>query len=201
MTSRCAQSRRASLVWMVAARAMADNRARAGRRRTSRAPPLVGRRALRGRPARPARGIGSSAWRGRNAGGSRAWRSRAQSGSAMREGERGSTHTASAINTPRYILRMAANGKCVLWVDDEAELLEPHRMFLRDKGFNVESATHADDAAELLRRRPFDLVLLDEQMPGRRGLDAFREFREISPNVAVVMVTKSEEDTTLMEAL
>ena len=96
---------------------------------------------------------------------------------------------------------MASNGKCVLWVDDEAELLEPHRMFLRDKGFSVESATNAEDAAELLRRRPFDLVLLDEQMPGRRGLEAFREMREISPNLAIVMVTKSEEDTTLTEAL
>jgi DNA-binding response OmpR family regulator len=69
---------------------------------------------------------------------------------------------------------MAANGKSVLWVDDEAELLEPHRMFLRDKGFLVESATNAEDGAELLRRRGFDLVLLDEQMPGTRGLDAFR---------------------------
>jgi DNA-binding response OmpR family regulator len=96
---------------------------------------------------------------------------------------------------------MASNGKCVLWVDDEAELLEPHRMFLRDKGFSVESVTNSEDAAELLRRRPFDLVLLDEQMPGRRGLDAFRELREISPNLAIVMVTKSEEDTTLIEAL
>ena len=96
---------------------------------------------------------------------------------------------------------MAPTGKCVLWVDDEAELLEPHRMFLRDKGFSVESATNAEDAAELLRRRPFDLVLLDEQMPGRRGLDAFREFREIAPSLAIVMVTKSEEDTTLTEAL
>jgi CheY-like chemotaxis protein len=96
---------------------------------------------------------------------------------------------------------MAANGKTVLWVDDEAELLEPHRMFLRDKGFLVESATNAADGAELLRRRGFDLVLLDEQMPGTRGLDAFREFREIAPNLDIVMVTKSEEDTTLMEAL
>ena len=96
---------------------------------------------------------------------------------------------------------MAANGKSLLWVDDEAELLEPHRMFLRDKGFSVESATNAEDAAELLRRRSFDLVLLDEQMPGRRGLEAFRELREIAPTLAIVMVTKSEEDTTLMEAL
>ncbi|MFL5619923.1 MAG: response regulator, partial [Gemmatimonadaceae bacterium] len=91
--------------------------------------------------------------------------------------------------------------KAVLWVDDEAELLEPHRMFLRDKGFEVETATNADDAAELVRRRPFDLVLLDEQMPGTRGLESFAELRDIDPNLQVVMVTKSEEDSTLTEAL
>jgi len=91
--------------------------------------------------------------------------------------------------------------KAVLWVDDEAELLEPHRMFLRDKGVEVETATNADDASELVRRRAFDLVLLDEQMPGTRGLEALREFREIDPNVQIVMVTKSEEDSTLNEAL
>ncbi len=96
---------------------------------------------------------------------------------------------------------MAHQAKSVLWVDDEAELLEPHRMFLRDKGFQVETASNADDAAEMVRRRTFDLVLLDEQMPGKRGLDAFRELREIDPNVAIVMVTKSEEDETLNEAL
>src|SRR5258708_24735185 len=96
---------------------------------------------------------------------------------------------------------MPQQGKSVLWVDDEAELLEPHRIFLRDKGFDVESATNADDAAELARRRPFDLILLDEQMPGTRGLDALKELRESSPNLQVVMVTKSEEDTTLNEAL
>src|SRR5215216_7506057 len=91
--------------------------------------------------------------------------------------------------------------KAVLWVDDEAELLEPHRIFLRDKGFEVETATNADDAVELVRRRPFDLVLLDEQMPGKRGLDALRELREADPNLAIVMVTKSEEDSTMTEAL
>src|SRR5688572_29055608 len=91
--------------------------------------------------------------------------------------------------------------RSVLWVDDEAELLEPHRIFLREKGFEVEAVTNADDAVEIIRRRPVDLVLLDEQMPGKRGLDAFRELREISPNVPVIMVTKSEEDDTLTEAL
>ena len=96
---------------------------------------------------------------------------------------------------------MPHQAKAVLWVDDEAELLEPHRIFLRDKGFEVETATNADDAAELVRRRPFDLVLLDEQMPGTRGLESMTELREIDPNLQIVMVTKSEEDLTLTEAL
>jgi DNA-binding response OmpR family regulator len=96
---------------------------------------------------------------------------------------------------------MPHQAKAVLWVDDEAELLEPHRMFLRDKGFEVETATNADDAAELVRRRPFDLVLLDEQMPGTRGLESLTELRDIDPGLQVVMVTKSEEDSTLTEAL
>jgi DNA-binding NarL/FixJ family response regulator len=96
---------------------------------------------------------------------------------------------------------MALQAKSVLWVDDEAELLEPHRMFLRDKGFDVETATNAEDAVELVRRRPFNLVLLDEQMPGKRGMDALRELREADPNISIVMVTKSEEDATMTEAL
>ncbi len=96
---------------------------------------------------------------------------------------------------------MAQPAKSVLWVDDEAELLEPHRIFLRDKGFEVETATNADDAVELVRRRQFNLVLLDEQMPGKRGLDALRELRDADPNLAIVMVTKSEEDSTMTEAL
>lgn len=91
--------------------------------------------------------------------------------------------------------------RTVLWVDDEAELLEPHRLFLADRGFAVDVATNADDAVEMLRRRPYDVLLLDEQMPGKRGLEAYREVREIVPTLPVVMVTKSEDDATLREAL
>ena len=65
--------------------------------------------------------------------------------------------------------------KSILWVDDEGELLEPHRIFLRSKGYTVEWASNADDAIELLRRRPFDILLLDEQMPGKRGLETYQE--------------------------
>ena len=96
---------------------------------------------------------------------------------------------------------MAQPAKTILWVDDEAELLEPHRLLLGDKGYLVQTATNADDALELLRRHPYDLVLLDEQMPGTRGLDAYKDIRELWPTLPVVMVTKSEEDATLKEAI
>ena len=56
---------------------------------------------------------------------------------------------------------MVQPAKTILWVDDEADLLEPHRIYLRDRGFEVESATNADDAVEMLRRRTYSLVLLD----------------------------------------
>ncbi len=91
--------------------------------------------------------------------------------------------------------------RTVLWVDDEAELLEPHRLFLSDKGIEVSMATNADDAVEMIRRQPFDMLLLDEQMPGKRGLDAFREVRDLAPTMPVVLITKSEDDATLREAL
>jgi CheY-like chemotaxis protein len=96
---------------------------------------------------------------------------------------------------------MTAPPKSVLWVDDEAEMLEAHRIFLQDKGFAVEMASNATDALELLRRRRFDVLLLDEQMPGKRGLDAWREVQTVDPQLPVVMITKSEEDATLREAL
>jgi DNA-binding response OmpR family regulator len=96
---------------------------------------------------------------------------------------------------------MAQPLKSVLWIDDEADLLESHRIFLREKGFEVDAATNADDAVEMLRRRAYGIVLLDEQMPGKRGLEAYREIREIDPLLPIVMVTKSEEDATLREAI
>ena len=94
-----------------------------------------------------------------------------------------------------------ARSRTVLWVDDEAEQLEAHRLYLHEKGYEVEWARNADDAVEMLRRHAFDIVLLDEQMPGKRGLEAYREFRELRPTLPVVLVTKSEEDTTLREAI
>ncbi|HWV57247.1 MAG TPA: response regulator, partial [Longimicrobiales bacterium] len=89
---------------------------------------------------------------------------------------------------------MAAQSKRILWVDDEVDLLEPHLLFLRRHGYHVDTTTNGDDALALVRAEPYDLVLLDEQMPGRRGLEVLEELRREAPHVRVVMVTKSEED-------
>jgi CheY-like chemotaxis protein len=91
--------------------------------------------------------------------------------------------------------------KRILWIDDEVELFEPHLLFLRQRGYEVDVTTNGDDALALARRQTYDLVLLDEQMPGRRGLDVLSELRREEPHARVVMVTKSEEDRTMVEAI
>src|SRR5512140_413196 len=96
---------------------------------------------------------------------------------------------------------MTSRPKSVLWVDDEIESLESHRRFLGDNGYQVEASASGDDALELLRRQPYGVVLIDEQMPGRRGLELFGEIRALDPAVPVVMVTKSEDPATLREAI
>ncbi len=91
--------------------------------------------------------------------------------------------------------------RTVLWVDDEIDALQAHVLFLEEQGYAVERAAHGDDAIVLLRRQPYGVILLDEQMPGRRGLDLVQEIRSIDPAVPVVMVTKSEEADTMREAI
>src|SRR6266849_10233382 len=91
--------------------------------------------------------------------------------------------------------------KTILWVDDEIEGLAAHRRFLEGQGFTVAAAAHGDDALALLRRQPYSVVLLDEQMPGRRGLELLGEIRAIDPAMPVVMVTQSEDEGTLREAI
>lgn len=91
--------------------------------------------------------------------------------------------------------------KRILWVDDEIELLRPHCLFLQARGYHVDAIANGDDALMLLREEPYDLVLLDDQMPGRRGLDVLEILRREDPHARVVMVTKSEEDRTMQEAI
>lgn len=91
--------------------------------------------------------------------------------------------------------------KKILWVDDEIELLKSQILFLEQKGYQVETATNGDDALEMLKSGAVDLILLDEQMPGKRGIETVGELRDVAPNVPVVMVTKSEEEDLMNQAI
>ncbi len=91
--------------------------------------------------------------------------------------------------------------KRILWADDEIDLLRPHLLFLQARGYHVDAISNGDDALALLRDNAYDLVLLDEQMPGRRGLEVLEILRRHDPHTRVVMVTKSEEDRTMTEAI
>ena len=91
--------------------------------------------------------------------------------------------------------------KRILWVDDDIDLLRPHCLFLQHRGYHVDAIANGDDALTLIRERPYDLVLLDEQMPGRRGLEVLEILRREGAHARVVMITKSEEDRTMTEAI
>ncbi|MGH7584546.1 MAG: response regulator [Gemmatimonadales bacterium] len=94
-----------------------------------------------------------------------------------------------------------ARPRSILWVDDEVETLDSQVLFLEQQGFTVERAANGDDALALLRRRPYGVVLLDEQMPGTRGLDLVPQLRQIDASMPVVMITKSEGEDTLRDAI
>jgi CheY-like chemotaxis protein len=96
---------------------------------------------------------------------------------------------------------MPAYAKRILWVDDEIDLLRPHLLLMQGRGYHVDAASNGDDAIELVRLAAYDLVLLDEKMPGRTGMQVLDEIRRLDPRVPVVMITKSEEDRTMTEAI
>ncbi len=89
----------------------------------------------------------------------------------------------------------------ILWVDDEIDLLKAHRLFLEKKNFEVDSASNGIDALELIKQHPYDIIFLDEQMPGMDGLSVLAEIQVISPNTPVIMITKSEEEQIMEDAL
>lgn len=92
-------------------------------------------------------------------------------------------------------------GKKILWIDDEIELLEPHIIFLKNKGYEVIDVNNAAEALELIPINNFDAVLLDENMPGIGGLEALQKIKEIKSNLPVIMVTKNEAEDIMEEAI
>lgn len=89
----------------------------------------------------------------------------------------------------------------LLWVDDEIELLKAYIIFLQKKEYEVVTASNGQDALDLVSEQQFDLIFLDENMPGLSGLETLSKIKEITPNVPVVMVTKSEEENIMDQAI
>ncbi|MCC7144773.1 MAG: response regulator [Candidatus Eisenbacteria bacterium] len=89
----------------------------------------------------------------------------------------------------------------ILWADDEIDMLRPHILYLQSKGFSVAAVSNGEDALASLAREPYDIVLLDEMMPGMGGLATLEQLHEKHPAVPVIMITKSEEENLMNLAI
>ena len=89
----------------------------------------------------------------------------------------------------------------ILWADDEIDLLKPHLLFLRKKGYDVLTANNGRDALDLVAADHFDLIILDENMPGLTGLETLSRIKQEQPHIPVIMITKSEEENIMDQAV
>jgi len=89
----------------------------------------------------------------------------------------------------------------LLWADDEIDLLKPHVLFLEDKGFEVTTVCSGQDAIDCVKEQSFDMIFLDENMPGLSGIETLTIIKENNPNVPVIMITKSEEESIMNQAI
>ncbi len=87
----------------------------------------------------------------------------------------------------------------ILWTDDEIEVLKSYIIFLEEKGYDINTCSNGNDTIDLVRQNSYDIIFLDENMPGLSGIETLRQIREIRSDIPVVMITKSEEED-LMEA-
>jgi DNA-binding response OmpR family regulator len=89
----------------------------------------------------------------------------------------------------------------ILWVDDEIDILKPHILFLEKKDYSVDTCTNGVDALDKIAAHNYDVVFLDENMPGLSGLETLAELKLQKPNLPVIMITKSEEENLMEEAI
>lgn len=89
----------------------------------------------------------------------------------------------------------------ILWTDDEIEVLKPHIIFLREKGYEIDTCSNGTDTLDLIKQNSYDLLFLDENMPGLSGIETLKLIREIRTDIPVVMVTKSEEEDLMETAI
>ena len=89
----------------------------------------------------------------------------------------------------------------ILWADDEIDLLKPHIMFLNKKGYDIVGVNSGADAIEKCEQQNYDVIFLDENMPGMNGIETLAQIKQIRPNIPVIMITKSEEEHIMEEAI
>ena len=89
----------------------------------------------------------------------------------------------------------------ILWADDEIDLLKPHIMFLKAKGYDVVAVNNGHDALDIVGSQPVDIIILDENMPGLTGLETLQRIKQIAPHIPVLMITKSEEENIMDQAV
>lgn len=89
----------------------------------------------------------------------------------------------------------------ILWADDEIDMLKPHIIFLEQKGYQVVTTNNGNEALDLIRSQPFDIIFLDENMPGLTGIETLEHIKADYPNIPVVMITKSEEESIMEDAI
>ena len=89
----------------------------------------------------------------------------------------------------------------ILWADDEIEFLKPHILLLQERGYKVKTVNNGNDAVEAFKSGPYDLVFLDENMPGLTGLETLSIIKSINPSIPAVLVTKNEEEHLMEDAI
>ena len=89
----------------------------------------------------------------------------------------------------------------VLWVDDEIEMLKPHFLFLQQRGYNVTPCSHGQDALDLIDDKIYEIILLDENMPGLNGLETLEQIKSKMTFLPVIMITKNEEESIMDDAI
>ncbi len=89
----------------------------------------------------------------------------------------------------------------IIWADDEIDLLKPHILFLEQKGYSVQACTNGADVLEQLKKNQYDIVFLDENMPGLTGLDTLEKIRTITSDLPIVLITKNEDESLMEDAI
>ena len=96
---------------------------------------------------------------------------------------------------------MNENRGKILWIDDEIDHLKPHILFLQEKGYKITTSSNGKDGIDKVSSHSFDLILVDQFMPGIDGMETVEKIKMSNPSIPIIMITKSEEEWLMDEAI